>query len=205
MSQGSNKIFKLTRDDNASAESSATKANSTQSGLRMNKSLKTLHEDKGSSSLNSSYSTLLKKTVPNKIVDFSEQPPSSNSKTHKYTPSQSLPRSSSASTFEREDPSEKEHKISNINGNIIHVTVNNFIAPLNNVNNIIQPNYMENSRPQSENSKKQDSNDFEKIRVPLNNIQNNEKKEHAKENNELLATNESYNKILNDPNADKST
>jgi hypothetical protein len=194
----------LTKDKEENLnESSATKDTS-KSGLRMNKSMKTLHEEKGSSSLNSSYSTLLKKTVPNKVVDFTEQPPqqSSGSKNYKYQPTQNLPRSSSASTFEREDPNEK---VSNINGNIIHVTVNNFIAPLNNVNNIIQPGgYMENARPQSEGSKKQESKDFEKNRVPLNPINTNEKKDHAKENNELLASNDSFNKILNDPNADKS-
>ncbi len=109
-------------------------ANST-GGLRLNKSLKTLHEDKNApagNALNNSYSAIIKKTVPSKVIEFSEQP-LKGIKFGNQTNS-TLSRSSSAQQFERE---EEAPKISNINGNIIHVTVNNFIAPLNNVNNVI--------------------------------------------------------------------
>jgi len=101
--------------------------------------------------------------------------------------------------------SDKEPKVSNINGNIIHVTVNNFIAPLNNVNNLIQPvtnNFIQetNVRPSSQQGKKPSETDLEKYRVPLN--QNHTKKDSNIP--DLLGTNDSFTKILNDPNIDKS-
>lgn len=144
------------------------KKSSSVSGLRMNKSLKALHEEKPALSTSYSGSTIKKGTMPTggtRVIDLNEKP-----KALKFVQPQSIPRSSSASTFEKEgtdvihdNPAPLQPLTSSIpaqrsvlsgssttagnsqqQGNIIHVTVNNFMAPLNNVNNVIQSPGMNN-------------------------------------------------------------
>jgi len=140
----------------------------------MNKSLKALHEEKPALSTSYSGSTIKKGTMPTggtRVIDLNEKP-----KALKFVQPQSIPRSSSASTFEKEGTdvihdnpapltpltssipaqrsvlsgssttagNDESDKNRNMQGNIIHVTVNNFMAPLNNVNNVIQSPGMNN-------------------------------------------------------------
>jgi len=204
----------------------------------MNKSLKTLHEDKSNvaSSFTNSITSMKKGVIPTagtRVIDLNEKP-----KTLKYTPVQSIPRSSSASHFEKEgtdvihdNPAPLTPLTSNIppqrgvipsstiahtksldnevnrnvgGGNIIHVTVNNFMAPLNNVNNVIQTTTSnlinDKSNVQSSKSKRDNLSMSSSDRKQENN--------NTKGGNYPTETNinqaEPYSKILTDPAVDKS-
>lgn len=200
--------------------------------MRLNKSLKTLHEEKGS--LSSSYSAILKKTVPSKLVDFSEPTPNSNAQqggsakrgkglnNSIQNSKPGMPRSSSASTFERDDsafvnnsPDKREQNYQNINGNIIHVTVNNYIAPMNNVNNVINNSALTDESTRFS-GKKLSKKDRDELQDSMTTNGSGQKPKNGRGENsgskgtisntvsDILNSNDSFNKILNDPNVDKS-
>jgi len=141
--KGSNKVFHL-KPKNSRAESPASSSKpTTNPGLRMNKSMRTFSEGRNSDPIIEDTSI---KTVDEKPAGAVEKRQDAT----KGTQGLNMVRSSSAATFDKgpsdtkgfSSTNDKQNnaKLSNINGNIIHLTVNNYLAPVNNLSNTIQNN-----------------------------------------------------------------
>jgi len=131
--KGSNKVFKLNRSKTMEEES--TPANKG-AGLRMHKSVKNFAEGRNDVSANEKSG----------LAGGKNEEKYSELKSSKST--SSMMRSSSATYFERDENTKMASastknlhndkspngKVANINGNIIHLTVNNYLAPVNNAN-----------------------------------------------------------------------
>jgi len=138
--KGSNKVLKLKTKNSDDSSSSSSKGDvSPAPGLRVHKSMRNLSEGRSSESVDEVSSKL-------------KAEKSNSSGNDKYSSKTShMARSSSATCFDKDDnqrslsikgssSNEKTtNKMSNINGNIIHLTVNNYLAPVNNINNLAQP------------------------------------------------------------------
>lgn len=155
--KGSNKIFKLGKQEEQENQQQGRKG-APSTGLRLNKSLKTLHEDKTGFGISQS-ATLKKSGIPTggtRTIDLNEKPRST-----KVSQSQHFPRSSSASNFEKdgidilENPSPLAPMTSNISGRgaagsssgdsdraiskvTMNLAANNFLGPMTSVNNVTQ-------------------------------------------------------------------
>jgi len=138
--KGSNKVFKLNRSKTMEEENTPV---SKGAGLRMHKSVKNFAEGRNDAvNVNEVKSAGLAGKSEEKYSEL---------KSSKST--SSMMRSSSASYFERDENAKMvsaassknlssaanndkspNSKVSNINGNVIHLTVNNYLAPVNNLN-----------------------------------------------------------------------
>lgn len=148
--KGSNKVFKMkskTMEDENFGSSTPNNINnggkiSPSPGLRMHKSVKNFSEKQEGD------------VTPKQAIEKSDI--ANDMKNGKMT--SSMMRSSSATYFEREENNKAQTnktaatsstdkipnaKVANINGNIIHLTVNNYLAPVNNVNTTAQNNEKE--------------------------------------------------------------
>lgn len=183
-------MFKLKTKNGEDSSSSSSKGDVSPSpGLRMHKSVKNFSD--GKSSEDEVSKLRVEKT---------------NSASNDRTKSPHLPRSSSATCFEKEDnqrssstkgSSDKTSnaKVSNINGNIIHLTVNNYLAPVNNINSVGQPssNTGKDQKPPKPSITPQSQSQMTKSLPPKYNLPTDMKKE---EPNKLIYSESSFSNVV---------
>lgn len=145
--KGSNKVFKLKSKSLTEEVSSSTvivPRESSTPGLKANKSMRNFSESRTSEPIVDDVSLKVaadkgKDAYDNKqeIAKVAKGPNMSRSSSASYFEKEENPRASAKGSFSNNEKPGSA-KVANINGNVIHLTVNNYLAPVNNVNNTAQ-------------------------------------------------------------------